>query len=76
MTSSTQEDALAIPESSILEELMRLVQLGSIFELRSNLVGLKQHNQKYSRFSNTLLQQAKSFNFEEMEELLKEYLGK
>ena len=71
-----QENTLVLPSSSVLKELLGLVQLGCIFELRNYLEDLKKEDRTYSAFSNTLLKLAKYFDFEEMEELLQKYIDR
>ena len=71
-----QETTLVLPSSSVLKELLGLVQLGCIFELRNYLEDLKKEDRTYSSFSNTLLKLAKYFDFEEMEELLQKYIDR
>lgn len=66
---------LVMPSRSILEALLVLAKGNKVQEFRSRLEALEVSNSRYHLFVNTLLKLAQKFQFEDIEEQLKQYLS-
>ncbi|MGG6298329.1 ATP-binding protein [Leptolyngbya sp. AN02str] len=65
---------LVLPPSNILEELLYLAEQANLKVLREQVEHLSTSNKAYTTFSESILQLAKQFRVEEIEELLQRYL--
>ena len=65
---------IVVPPRPILEELLALAERNQVKGLRSHLQNLKASNSAYTAFAESLLELAKQFQTEEIEEQLQQYL--
>ncbi|MEM6451004.1 MAG: CHASE2 domain-containing protein [Cyanobacteria bacterium P01_D01_bin.105] len=76
-TSATDKEAptnLRLPPDEILEALLELAMEGNLRRLRQEIGALVDADQSYRPFATPILQLAKQFEAEEIEQLLKQYL--
>ncbi len=66
--------SLVIPPRPILEALLMLAERNLVLKLRTRLEALKESDSSYSLFSESLLELAQQFQFEEIESLLQQHL--
>ncbi|NEQ99891.1 MAG: hypothetical protein F6K30_24865 [Cyanothece sp. SIO2G6] len=62
------------PPQPVLAELLKLAQLSRVREWRSHLEVLKPSDSCYAAFADSLMQLARPFQTEEIEELLHQHL--
>ncbi|NEO26278.1 MAG: response regulator, partial [Kamptonema sp. SIO4C4] len=67
-------DEMVVPPREVLEELLTLVELNKINDLRSRLEQLQEADSTYIPFTETLLKLARQFQSEEIEDLLHRHL--
>jgi len=72
----TQSDAMVIPDHTELADLLELAQQANLKQLRTQAEQLAQADVRYTNFVATILQLAKQFKAEEIEDLLKQQLSK
>lgn len=72
----TESIELMVPPRPILEELLALAERNQVKGLRSHLQDLKASDPDYTAFAESLLQLARTFQTEEIEEQLQQHLTK
>ncbi|MGL5063923.1 MAG: ATP-binding protein [Microcoleus sp.] len=68
------ENSEIIPDTGELKMLLELAQKGNLKRLRERTEQIAQSNPSYAGFASEIIQLAKQFQAEEIEELLKQYL--
>ena len=73
-SSESQARELILPSSSILEALLGLASQANMKALRGKIEQLVDEDKAYTPFAEPILQLAKQFQIEEIEQLLQKYL--
>jgi signal transduction histidine kinase/DNA-binding NarL/FixJ family response regulator len=73
-TGSVNPEGIILPEAVELKNLLELAQQGNLKRLREHTRHIADSNPRYAGFASQILQLAKQFKAEEIEELLKQHL--